>query len=183
MVGPRFRGLVMAGVAILSGGCAASPTSPSSTGASTAALESVSPSGGATDVSTSSAIVVRFDQAMPPAMQGFVTLHRGGVTDSLVGCTRAWSADSLTLTLTPMAMLHDSSQYTLHVGGGMRDAMGDSVSLGMHGIGMGGRWATGTMMSGGGMMGGGGPMAGQEMGMGWSGGNGTYGMLFSFTTK
>ena len=183
MVGRRFRGLAMAWVAVFSGGCAASPTAPSGSGAAAAALESVSPAGGAAGVSTASAIVVRFDEAMAPAMQGYVTLHQGGVTDSLVPCSKAWSPDSLTLTMTPMAMLHDSSQYTIHVGGGMRDAMGDSVSLAMHGTGLGGQWATGTMMNGGGMMGGGGPMAGQEMGMGWAGGNGTYGMVFTFKTQ
>ena len=179
----RSRGLALVGVVLVSGGCAMSSTAPSGSGAATAALESVSPAGGATSVSPSSAIVVRFDHAMAPAMQGYVTLHHGGVTDSLVPCTRAWSADSLTLTMTPMAMMRDSSQYTIHVGGGMMDAMGDSVSLAMHGTGMGGHWATGTMMNGGGMMGGSGSMAGQEMGMGWAGGNGYYGMVFTFATQ
>jgi hypothetical protein len=43
---------------------------------------------------------------------------------------------------------------------------------------LGGQWATVSVMTGGGMMGG-----GNEMGPGWQGTNGMYGMVFSFTTS
>ena len=182
MTGRTSRMLLRAAVAIAAGACSASPTAPSSSGDTGASLDAISPAGGSTNVARSSQVMIGFDHPMPPAMLAYVTLHHGGVTDSLVSCTRTWSPDSFTLTMTPMAMMDSASTYTVHVGGGMKDAMGDSVSLGMHGTGMGGQWATGTMMNGGGMMGGGGPMAGQEMGTGWAGGNGTYGMVFTFRT-
>lgn len=168
---------------LLAAACTSEPLAPTGSGPAAATLVSVTPAGGATGVSRSGQVVVRFDHAMSAVMQDYVTLHHGGVTDSLVTCSRSWSADSLTLTMTPMAMMDSASTYTIHVGGGMRDAMGDPVGLAMHGSAMGGTWATGTMMTGGGMMGGGGPMSGREMGTGWSGGNGTYGMVFTFSTQ
>lgn len=63
----------------------------------------------------------------------------------------------------------------LHVGGGMTDATGAPVDYGRCGA-LGGQRATPQMMQGG-MMGGGG-----EMGPGWQGRDGSYGMLFTFTT-
>lgn len=179
----RVRGLVIGAAALLLSACSADMLAPTITDGTVATVVSVQPAGGASNVSTSSAIVVTFDHAMPMAMQGYVTLHHGNVTDSLVGCVPSWSADSLTLTMTPMAMMHAGTAYTIHVGGGMMDAVGDSVGLAMHGLGAGGRWATGNMMTGVGMMGGGGPMVGQEMGTGWAGGNGAYGMVFGFSTN
>lgn len=177
------KGLAIGAVTLLLAACGSEMTAPTITDGTAASVVAVQPAGGTSDVSTSSAIVITFDHAMPMAMQGYVTLHRGNVTDSLVGCVPSWSTDSLTLTMTPMAMMHSGTAYTIHVGGGMMDAMGDSVGLAMHGTGMGGQWATGSMMNGTGMMGGGGPMASQEMGTGWNGGNGAYGMVFAFTTQ
>jgi hypothetical protein len=146
-------------------------------------LTGISPQGGSASVSTTTAITVRFDHAMPASMQAYVTLHQGDVTGSLVPCSAAWSADSLTLNMTPTNPLQPSTTYTIHMGGAIMDAFGDSVDLGRHGTGMGGESASGSMMTGSGMMGGGGPMAGQEMGPGWAGGDGMYGMVFTFTTS
>ena len=50
------------------------------------------------------------------------------------------------------------------------------VGFDRDGSGMGGQWATASMMGNG--MG----MAGSMMGTGWRHSNGTYGMVFSFTT-
>ena len=177
-----IQGFAIGALALVMSACGNEMMSPTITDGTAATVVSVAPAGGAVGVSTSAQIVVQFDHAMPMAMQGYMTLHHGNVTDSLVACVPSWSADSLTLTLTPMAMMHAGTAYTIHVGGGMMDAMGDSVGLAMHGIGAGGQWATGNMMNGVGMMGGGGPMTGQEMGTGWNGGNGAYGMVFTFET-
>ena len=144
-------------------------------------LLSVSPAGGAAGVSTSSQIVLRFQSPMMVGMEEFVTLHDGNATGPLLAQGSSWSADSLTLTLTPAAPLRPGSVYTIHVGGGMMDAEGDTVHVAMHQGHPGCDRATNDMM-GGGMMDGSGGMMGQEMGPGWTGSDGTYGMLFRFTT-
>ena len=178
-----IKGFAIGALALVLSACGNEMMSPTITDGTVATLLSVTPAGGVAGVSASAQIVVQFDHAMPMTMQGYVTLHHGNVTDSLVACVPSWSADSMTLTLTPMAMMHAGTAYTIHVGGGMMDAVGDSVGLAMHGSGSGGRWASGDMMNGVGMMGGGGQMVGQEMGAGWAGGNGRYGMVFGFSTN
>ena len=141
-------------------------------------LVSVAPPGGATSVSTAAPIVMRFSHAMQPAMQTYAALHQGDVTGPIVPCLAAWSGDWTVLTLTPSSPLAPATRYTLHIGGGMRDANGNVIDMSQYGAMMGGQWATGGMMSGGGMMGG-----GHEMGPGWQGTNGMYGMVFGFTTS
>lgn len=180
-----FRVLAVSGIGVLAIGatsCAKDATAPSPV-MPQASLTAISPQGGSANVGTASTIAIRFDHAMPAPMQGYATLHQGDVTGPLVPCSAAWSADSLILTMTPTNPLQPSTSYTIHLGGAMMDARGDTVDLGRHGPGMGGQSASGSMMMGSGMMGGGGPMAGQEMGPGWTGGNGMYGMVFTFTTS
>lgn len=160
-------------------GCSRDSTAPSIQATS---LFTINPAGGATAVNTSAVVTVGFTHAMPPGMATYVTLHKGDVTGALVSCTVSWSTDSMSMTLTPVASLDSTTMYTIHMGGGMRDARGDPVDLSANGM-MGGQWATGSMMTGSGMMGGGGPMSGQEMGTGWTGTNGMYGMVFTFTTN
>ena len=159
--------------------CSNTATSP---GVQTS-LVSVSPSGGATSVSTSSSVQVRFNHAMASGMEMFVSLHEGDVTGPVVACTATWSNGRDTLTLMPSTPLKPATRYTLHLGGRMKDANGNVVDMSQYGSVMGGQWASASMMNGGGMMGGGGPMSGQEMGTGWAGTNGMYGMVFSFTTS
>lgn len=156
-----------------------SSTGPATTPVTT--LVSVSPAGGAS-VSPSAPVVITFNHGMSTGMEMYVSLHEGDVTGPTVACTKTWSTDRDTLTLTPSAPLKAATQYTLDVGGGMKDANEDVIDLTQHGAMMGGQWATSSMMTGAGMMGGGGPMSGQEMGPGWAGTNGMYGMVFSFTT-
>ncbi len=69
------------------------------------------------------------------------------------------------------------THYTVHVGGGMTDQAGHGIDLDAHGPDMGGDWATDDMMMGGGMMGG-----HLHMGEGWDHANGSFGMVFEFTT-
>lgn len=158
-----------------------SATGPATTPAT--ALVSVTPPGGATSVSPSGPIVVAFSHGMYTGMEMDVSLHEGDVTGPTVACTTTWSTGRDTLTIMPATPLKAATQYTLHVGGGMKDANGDIIDMTQHGAMMGGQWATSSMMAGAGMMGGGGPMSGQEMGPGWAGTNRMYGMIFSFTTS
>src|SRR5215510_4215553 len=153
--------------------CGTSPTAP----AARTSLVAVAPTGGATAVNSATVVTMTFNHAMMPAMQAYVDLHTGGVTGPVVSCTAAWSSDSMTLTLTPMAPLMPRTMYSLHVGGGMRDADGQVIDMSQYGPMMGGDWADGGMMTGGGMM----NPDHDEMGPGWLGPNGKYGMVFSFT--
>jgi hypothetical protein len=84
------------------------------------------------------------------------------------------------MTFTPEQPLAPATDYTIHLGGGMMDAEGNPVDMGTHGEMMGGMWAGESMMMGGGMMGGG---THEHMGEGWENPeNGSYGMIFTFTT-
>ena len=166
--------------AIVVGTIACSGTATGPTSAVTA-LVSVAPVGGATSVAPSAPIVMAFSHAMWSGMEMYVSLHEGDVTGPTVPGVMMWSSDRMTLTFTPTNPLKSATAYTLHMGGGMKDANGNPIDMTAHGM-MGGQWASGSMMNGGGMMGGGGPMSGQEMGPGWMGSNGMYGMVFHFTT-
>lgn len=137
-------------------------------------LVAVTPAGGATGVDPAGPIALQWSHAMQGGMERFVALHQGGVAGPTVPLTCIWSGDRVTLTCTPTTALAPGTQYTVHVGGGMRDALGGSIDMGP-GMSMGGEWATGGMM-------GAGMMATSMMGTGWRHGDGTYGMVFSFTT-
>jgi hypothetical protein len=138
---------------------------------------SVVPAGGTTSVDPNGPIVVEFSHAMRMGMEQYVALHEGDVTGPVVPGTWSWSSDGLTLTFTLATPLKAQTQYTLHLGGGVMDANGNLLNYehctSLHG----GQWATQSMM-GGSMMGGSYGM----MGSGWQHANGTYGMVFSFTT-
>ena len=124
----------------------------------------------ATGVDPASPIVVTFSHAIMPGMEEYAALHEGDVTGPVVVGTWTWSANRTQLTFTPAARLKAETQYTLHIGGGMRDAMGNPINY-EYCLGHGGRWATQQMMGNQNMM-----------GSGWRNGNGTYGMVFTFTT-
>jgi len=65
----------------------------------------------------------------------------------------------------------------VHLGGGMMTQAGQALDYGRYGPGMGGQWIMGGMMAtshGGASWG--------MMGPGWRNANGSYGMVFSFTT-
>jgi Bacterial Ig-like domain len=166
--------------AILAGAiaCSGSTTGPTSVAT---ALVSVAPVGGAIGAGPNAPIVMAFSHAMGSGMEMYVSLHEGDVTGPTVPGVMTWSSDRMMLTFTPTAPLKSATAYTLHMGGGMKDAAGNPIDMTAHGM-MGGQWASNSMMNGVGMMGGGGPMSGQEMGPGWMGSNGMYGMVFQFTT-
>lgn len=136
----------------------------------------VLPSGGATGVDPAAPIVVTFSHPMRPGMEQYAALHEGDVTGPTVPGAWAWSPDYTILTFTPGQPLRSQTGYTLHLGGGMRTAGGGYLDYGSCVGRHGGQWATSQMM-GGGMMSGGG-----MMGSGWRHPNGSYGMVFTFTT-
>lgn len=146
-------------------------------------LRSVVPQGGATGVDPNTDVVLEFDHPLMPGMDEYVDLHEGDVTGPEVPGTWSMSDDAMRLTFSPDQPLTPNTDHTVHMGGAMMGQDGQHVDFESHGPGMGGHWATSGMMGGGGM---GGPMGGQQgyhMGDGWQHpDNGSYGMVFTFTT-
>ncbi len=138
---------------------------------------SVVPAGGATNVDPNGPIVVEFSHAMRMGMEQYAALHEGDVTGPVVSGTWAWSGGHSRLTFTPTVPFKPAIQYTIHLGGGVLDANGNRLNYDHCTSQHGGQWATQSMM-GGSMMSG---MSGM-MGTGWHHANGTYGMVFGFTT-
>ena len=156
--------------------CSDTPAAPDDA----AALLSVQPTGGTVNVDPGTTISLTFTHSMQ--MEAFAALHEGdGVDGPVVDGTWTWSTDRTQLTFTPDTPLQAQSEYTIHIGGGMMDEDGHVVDLEERRHDMGGEWATRQMMQdrmmGGGMMGG-----DDMMGPGWQHANGTFGMLFTFTT-
>ena len=170
------RVVVAASAATLSAcGSSSAPTSPAKLATS---VVDVSPVGGATNVATSTEITITFNHAMMAGMEQYIALHRDSLTGPTVSGTVSWSSDHMQLTFTPDAPLKSHTTYVLHLGGGMMDADDAPISYAQCPA-FGGQSVSGSMMGGGGMMGGG---MGPEMGNGWQGSDGDYGMEFVFTT-
>jgi hypothetical protein len=158
----------------LGAACAGDPAAP----APTTSIVSIVPAGGATRVDPAAAIVITFSHPMQEGMEQYAALHEGSLTGPIVPGTWSWSVDRAALTFTPDAPLGSGTTYALHLGGGMRDAMGGPLDYQQCLDGHGGQWATGAMMGmGGGMMG-----DWSMMGPGWRHANGSYGIVFTFTT-
>ena len=148
------------------------------------ALLSVTPVGGSTNVDPGSVISMQFSGPMQDGMEMYVAMHEGDVTGPEVAGTWTWNGEHTHLGFSPTGPLMPETHYTLHVGGGMTDQAGHGIDLDAHGPDMGGDWATDDMMMGGGSHMGDGSHTGQDshMGEGWQHFNGSYGMVFSFTT-
>jgi hypothetical protein len=142
-----------------------------------AAFMSVSPAGGAAGVAVGSPMTFRVSGAMGAGMEQYVDLHMGDLSSGEVAMSCAWSADRTLLTCTPPSPLVARTTYALHLGGGMMTAGGAAVDYTTYGPGMGGQWIMGGMMTGSH-----GGMAWGMMGSGWHNANGSYGMVFTFTT-
>ena len=136
------------------------------------ALQSVSPASGATGVSLAMPMTMRFSGAMGRGMESYVLLHEETLTGPAVAGRWTWSGDRRTLTFTPDAPLRARTTYLIHMGGGMRAADGALLDYASC-AGLGGRSVSAGMMAGGGS---------GMMGSGWQGGDGGYGMIFTFTT-
>lgn len=142
------------------------------TAATTVALESVSPANGATSVSVTIPMVMRFSTPMGNGMEAYMAVHEASVTGPLVAGMWSWSTDHRVATFTPNAPLKAHTTYVIHMGGGVQGANGHPVDTASC-TALGGRSVTSGMMGGG--------MSGM-MGNGWRRADGTYGMIFSFTT-
>lgn len=168
---------------ILAVGCSDGATEP---GTEETVLLSLVPQGGATGVDPNAPVVIRFSHPMMQGMEDYADVHESAVEGPLVLGAWSWSADITALTFTPDAPLKAQTQYVIHIGGGMEDQEGHHVNIEAHGIGMGGQWMTQRMYQGGQHgygMGQGGGMGGGGMGAGWTHpSNGSYGMVFIFTT-
>lgn len=182
MTRSRWSPLVVVPLLVALAACADDGTTPDVSGETL--LLSVLPEGGAVDVDPNDPIEVHFDHPMMSGMEDYALLHLGDVTGPAVEGTWSLSSDRTVLAFTPDAALQPATRYTIHLGGGMIDGEGHPVDWQTHGTHMGGEWATGTMM-GSGMgpgMGMGGAVGGHHMDSGWVHANGSYGMVFTFTT-
>jgi hypothetical protein len=142
----------------------------------TTELLSVIPAGGATGVDPNEPITIQFSHPVGVGMEQYVVLHEGGVNGEIVPGTWTWSEDRMALTFVPDQPLQAQTEYAIHIGGGLMDSNGNVVDC-RRGEGFGGQWV------GGGMMGGMGSVSSTMMGQGWQHpNNGTYGMIFTFTT-
>jgi len=141
-------------------------------------LTSVSPAGNAIGVAVSAPVVLTFSDPMGQGMEAYMDVHQGTTAAGTVPMSCTWSADRTTLTCTHASPFAAGTMYTVHVGGGMKDADGMPVGMGDMMTQMGGVWLTSGMMGG---MHAGQPMG--SMGSGWMGANGNYGMIFKFTTS
>jgi len=148
------------------------------------ALLSVIPHGGATGVDPNGPVTIEFSHAMHSGMEEYADVHEGDVEGPLVEGTWNWNQDYTVLTFTPAAPLKSQTRYVVHIGGGMVDEEGNPIDYGQHGFGMGGQWMTEEMYHGGQHgYGHGGMGGGTGMGTGWTHpANGSYGMIFEFTT-
>ncbi len=177
----RIRQLVALGFATATLGMAAGcATDTPSLEISPVRLDAVFPTGGSTGVSVGAKVTVTFNHAVMAGMEQHAALHEGEVSGRLVAGTWSVSTDRTVLTFSPAQPLKPATKYTIHLGGGMMGADGRPVDFSQNQQRCGGQWATYGMMNGvgGGMMGSGGGM----MGQGWQGANGTFGMIFQFTT-
>jgi len=166
--------LVTCGVLLFAAGCSDGNNEPNQV---TTTLTLVSPAGGATNVAPTAAISMTFSGPMAQGMENYMDVHAGTAADATVPMTCTWSVDRATLTCTHAAPFASGSTYTIHVGGGMMDANGHPLDMNGMVNTMGGVWLMPGMMGG---MHAGQPM--NMMGQGWQGSNGSYGMMFTFTT-
>ena len=170
----------LAAAALAAAACGDGPTAPDVT----ARIVALVPTGGATGVDPAAPIVITFSHAMRSGTEQYVALHEGGLDGPVVPMTCTWSGDRSTLTCTPQARLSSATHDTLHLGGGMRDGTGGGLDYQQCIAQHDGQWATAAMMGHGPGLGMGGGMMGDStmMGPGWRHANGSYGMMFTFTT-
>lgn len=171
----RIAALVVCSAALSAVACADNANAPT---APAAALTAVAPSGGATNVDVATPIKLTFSGPMGQGMEAYVDMHAGTSADAVMPMSCTWSGDRTILTCTHAAPMAPGAMYTIHVGGGMMDADDMPVDLDDMVGQMGGMWLQPGMAGG---MHGGQPT--NMMGAGWMGANGSYGMIFTFTTS
>lgn len=174
MLRPRMVSALLATAAVSFTAACSDSTGPTTT----TTLTTVSPAGNATGVALTAPVVLTFSDSMGQGMEAYMDVHQGTAADGTMAMTCTWSADRTTLTCTHASPFAPGTMSTVHVGAGMKDADGMPVGMGDMMAQMGGVWLTSGMMGG---MHAGQPMG--SMGPGWMGANGSYGMMFTFTTS
>ena len=176
---PALGVLMALSVAACGGGSPMSGmTRPGQGGGAGTLMMAVSPVGNSTQVPVTSPIVVTFSSSMASGMEQYVDLHEGDVSGPTVPMTCSWSGNRTTLTCHPVAPLAPQILYTIHIGGGLKDANGRVVDLEQYRSAVGGQWIMAGMM--------GSTHAGMPMGAlsaGWLGSNGSYGLAIAFTSS
>lgn len=173
---------VLGGAALLTAcGRSGDITAPNAS-ADSPVVVTVSPANATVGVNPAQPIVMNFDRPMMPGMEALVVLHEGTVTGPVVTGTAAWSSNRSILTFTPSVPLKSLTKYVVHMSPGLMSSTGYPINLAACEP-LGGQYVTTGMMGftqGAGMMNGSwGP---GMMGNGWRAADGTYGMVFTFTT-
>ncbi len=180
---PRLTPRALALLAFAVGACTSSsaPTALSDSAHAAPAVASLSPAANATAVSTSTSVTLNFTGSMMTGMEMLVVVHEGSVTGPQVMGTASWSSDRKTMTFTPSAPLKSRTTYVVHLSPSLQGANGMMINL-TSGTMMGGQMVSAGMMGSAatGMMGG--QSVSGMMGSGWKAADGTYGMMFTFTT-
>jgi len=168
-------------VVLLLSACSGSgnPSSPVNTATAAPALASIQPANAAMGVDPAAPVVLHFSHAMMTGMEMLVVLHEGSVTGAAVATTATWSPDRTVLTMKPQAPMKRASTYVVHLSPSLQDTAGRMINL-APGAMMGGQSVSGSMMGGGSMMNG--QWGPGMMGAGWQSANGTFGMMFTFST-
>ncbi len=188
--------LILASLVVLlgTGACAnqaAAPTDPTSALLTTApTLLSVSPATGMVGVDATKPVILTFNRSMMTGMEMFVVVHENSVTGAQVAGTAMWSVDRRTMTFTPAAALKPQTTYVVHLSPSLLDTNGKSIDLASCAK-IGGQTVSRGMMGSAGLTGMMGLAAGGMvngswgpgmMGAGWQASDGTFGMVFNFTT-
>lgn len=154
--------------------------SPADVAALAPSLANIQPANATAGVAASAPIVLHFSKAMMSGMEMLVVLHEGTVTGPVVATTTMWSSDRTTLTMTPQSAMKRTTTYVVHMSPSLQDTAGHMINM-TPGTAMGGQAVSSGMMGGATSM-----MNGQwgpgMTGAGWQSANGTFGMMFTFTT-
>ena len=172
-----MRRNLIAVAALFAAACSDTPTA-----VETAALMSVAPADGMSNISTNPTIEVRFDAPVAQTATTLIALQMGDCPGPVVSGTWSRSAEGTVLSFMPMHPLDPGTRYTIHLGGGITSKDGTSVDMETHGPGLGGMWVTQAMVMGMNNMGMGMASMVSHAGPGWRHANGFFGLAFDFTT-
>ncbi|MEW5916746.1 MAG: Ig-like domain-containing protein [Gemmatimonadota bacterium] len=138
------------------------------------AMLNIVPPNAATGVDPASPIVIAFTHPMLRGTEALVVLHKGSLTGPLIAGTASWSDDRTVLTFKPSTVLESKTTYVLHLSPNLQGVNGQRISQASCAR-LGGRSVTPGML-------GPGPHGPGMMGGSWRAPDGTYGMIFTFTT-
>ncbi len=177
----RSLTVTFASTALLLGACTSSTLGLGDSPTVSPALASLSPAAGTPSVDPKTSIALMFTMSMMTGMEMLVVVHEGTVTGAQVAGRSVWSTDRKTMTFTPSSSLKDKVTYVVHLSPSLRGSNGTMINM-TGGSSMGGQSVTSGMMgaAAGGMMNG--LLGPGMMGTGWQASDGTYGMVFTFTT-